>query len=52
MHDVLTTLCQILRWVSENEQQAYGEAGAVAEEVLAAVRTVTAFSGQEKEVSR
>lgn len=36
---------------AEKEMKAYGRAGAVAEEVLAAVRTVIAFGGQEKEVA-
>ena len=31
--------------------KAYRRAGAVAEEVLSAVRTVVAFGGQEKEVA-
>ena len=31
---------------------ASGKAGAIAEEVLAAVRTVYAFSGQRKEIER
>ncbi|KAG1657179.1 Multidrug resistance protein 1 [Nymphon striatum] len=30
----------------------YAEAGAVAEEVLSAIRTVTAFNGQEREIER
>ncbi len=33
-------------------QKAYAKAGAVAEEVLSSVRTVTAFGGQEKEIVR
>ena len=32
--------------------EAYGKAGAVAEEALSAVRTVLAFGGQEKEIAR
>ena len=36
---------------AEKEMKAYGRAGAVAEEVLAAIRTVVAFGGQEKEVA-
>jgi len=31
---------------------AYAKAGAVAEEVLAAIRTVIAFGGQKKELER
>lgn len=34
------------------EQGAYAKAGAVAEEVLSAIRTVFAFSGQEREIKR
>ena len=34
------------------EMKQYGKAGAVAEEVLAGIRTVVAFDGQEKEVER
>ena len=33
------------------EMSAYGRAGAVAEEVLSAVRTVVAFGGEAKEVA-
>lgn len=31
---------------------AYGAAGAIAEEVLSAIRTVIAFGGQKKEIER
>ncbi|KAB0792584.1 hypothetical protein PPYR_14543 [Photinus pyralis] len=34
------------------EMDAYGAAGAIAEEVLTAIRTVVAFGGQEKEIAR
>ena len=34
------------------EQTAYSAAGAVAEEVLSAIRTVVAFGGEEKEAGR
>ena len=34
------------------EMQAYAKAGAIAEEVLSALRTVVAFGGQQKEVER
>lgn len=37
---------------SSKEQKAYAKAGAVAEEVLAAVRTVFAFNGQNKAITR
>lgn len=34
------------------ELQAYSTANAIAQEVLGAIRTVTAFSGQKKETER
>lgn len=37
---------------TSREQTAYAKAGAVAEEVLSAVRTVFAFGGQKKELKR
>lgn len=37
---------------TSKEQTAYAKAGAVAEEVLSAIRTVFAFSGQNKEIER
>ncbi|XP_063931284.1 ATP-dependent translocase ABCB1-like isoform X2 [Zophobas morio] len=46
----------IISWLStkfsQQELEAYGTAGAIAEEVLSSVRTVVAFDGQEKEFSR
>lgn len=38
--------------ITAKELKAYSKAGAVAEEVLNAIRTVTAFGGQEKESGR
>lgn len=38
--------------LSSRELAAYGQAGNVAEEVLAAIRTVVAFNGEQKEVER
>lgn len=38
--------------LTEKELQSYSSAGSVAEEVLSAIRTVFAFSGQQKEVDR
>jgi ATP-binding cassette subfamily B (MDR/TAP) protein 1 len=32
--------------------EAYGAAGSIAEEVLSSIRTVVAFDGQEKEITR
>ena len=32
--------------------RTYGKAGAIAEEVLSSIRTVTAFGGQQKEVDK
>ncbi|XP_031470227.1 phosphatidylcholine translocator ABCB4-like [Phasianus colchicus] len=43
---------KILTAFTDKEQAAYAKAGAVAEEVLGAVRTVIAFGGQEKEIKR
>ena len=37
---------------AEKEMENYGKAGAIAEESLSAIRTVVAFGGQQKEVSR
>lgn len=37
---------------TNKEQTAYAKAGAVAEEVLSAIRTVLAFSGQSREIER
>ncbi|XP_049836463.1 multidrug resistance protein homolog 49-like [Schistocerca gregaria] len=38
--------------LTAQEQNSYGSAGAVVEEVLSAIRTVVAFAGQQKEVER
>ena len=38
--------------MTTKELHAYAKAGAVAEEVLAAIRTVVAFGGQKKESDR
>lgn len=38
--------------LSKNELEAYGKAGSIADEVLSSIRTVIAFSGQEKELKR
>lgn len=38
--------------MTSKELEAYAKAGAVAEEVFGAVRTVVAFGGQEKEALR
>ena len=38
--------------LTEKEANAYGRAGAIADEVLSSIRTVVAFGGQEKEVER
>ncbi|XP_065836632.1 ATP-dependent translocase ABCB1-like isoform X2 [Oscarella lobularis] len=37
---------------TNKEQNAYATAGSVAEEVISCIRTVVAFSGEEKEMSR
>ena len=38
--------------LTAKELKAYAKAGAVAEEVLGAIRTVYAFNGQQKECKR
>uniref|UniRef100_A0A3Q3VSZ1 Uncharacterized protein n=1 Tax=Mola mola TaxID=94237 RepID=A0A3Q3VSZ1_MOLML len=43
---------KVLTSFTSKEQTAYAKAGAVAEEVLSAVRTVFAFSGQNREIQR
>ncbi|XP_017280598.1 ATP-binding cassette, sub-family B (MDR/TAP), member 4 [Kryptolebias marmoratus] len=43
---------KVLASFTTKEQSAYAKAGAVAEEVLSAIRTVFAFSGQQKEIER
>uniref|UniRef100_A0A5F8HDW4 Multidrug resistance protein 1 n=1 Tax=Monodelphis domestica TaxID=13616 RepID=A0A5F8HDW4_MONDO len=43
---------KILSSFTDRELLAYAKAGAVAEEVLAAIRTVIAFGGQKKELER
>jgi ATP-binding cassette subfamily B (MDR/TAP) protein 1 len=46
----------IVSWLStkfsRQEMEAYGAAGSIAEEVLSSVRTVVAFDGQKKEITR
>merc|ERR1719458_2331720 len=37
---------------TEKELNIYGKAGAIAEEVLSAIRTVIAFGGEEREIER
>jgi hypothetical protein len=37
---------------ANEEQAAYGKAGAVAEEVISLIRTVTAFGGKQRESKR
>ncbi|XP_067457616.1 ATP-binding cassette, sub-family B (MDR/TAP), member 4 [Thunnus thynnus] len=43
---------KVLTNFTAKEQTAYAKAGAVAEEVLSAIRTVFAFSGQDREIKR
>ncbi|XP_032847603.2 ATP-dependent translocase ABCB1-like [Tyto alba] len=43
---------KIISTFTNKELTAYARAGAVAEEVLAAIRTVVAFGGQRKEIER
>ncbi|XP_068902279.1 ATP-dependent translocase ABCB1-like [Tenebrio molitor] len=50
------TVTMIVSWLStkfsRQEMEAYGAAGSIAEEVLSSIRTVVAFDGQEKEITR
>ncbi|XP_043921481.1 ATP-dependent translocase ABCB1-like [Protopterus annectens] len=43
---------KVMVTLTGQELTAYAKAGAVAEEVLSAIRTVVAFGGQEKEIER
>ncbi|XP_041649046.1 ATP-binding cassette, sub-family B (MDR/TAP), member 4 [Cheilinus undulatus] len=43
---------KVLASFTTKEQTAYAKAGAVAEEVLSSIRTVFAFSGQNREIQR
>ncbi|XP_048117280.1 ATP-binding cassette, sub-family B (MDR/TAP), member 4 isoform X1 [Alosa alosa] len=45
-------IAKVMTTFTSKEQTAYAKAGAVAEEVLSAVRTVYAFGGQKKEIER
>ena len=45
-------LAQLQTSLAAKEMAAYGRAGAIAEEVLAGIRTVVAFGGQPKELER
>ncbi|KAG8177025.1 hypothetical protein JTE90_029687 [Oedothorax gibbosus] len=48
----MAAMSKIQASVSGEEMQAYGAAGAVAEEALSAIRTVVSFGGEEKEIQR
>lgn len=43
---------QLTSKLAKKELDAYGAAGAIAEEVLSSIRTVIAFGGQNKEIDR
>lgn len=43
---------QVQSSLTAQELKAYSIAGVVAEEVLASIRTVVAFGGEEKEINR
>ncbi|RIA99770.1 ATP-binding cassette transporter [Glomus cerebriforme] len=45
-------MSKLLADSSKKGQDAYGEAGAVAEQVFSGIRTVTAFGGQQREINR
>ena len=42
----------IMSKASKGEMDTYGRAGAIAEEVLASIKTVVAFGGQQKEIEK
>ncbi|XP_071033677.1 ATP-dependent translocase ABCB1-like [Parasteatoda tepidariorum] len=48
----MAIMAKVQASVSSEEMQAYGAAGAVAEEVLSSIRTVCAFGGETKEIQR
>ncbi|GIY93921.1 ATP-dependent translocase ABCB1 [Caerostris extrusa] len=48
----MAIMSRIQASVSREETQAYGKAGAVAEEVLSSIKTVFAFGGEKKEIER
>ena len=43
---------QLTSKITANEQAQYAKAGAVAQEAIAAISTVTTYGGQEKEAKR
>lgn len=43
---------QAVARLTGRELQAYAKAGAIADEVLSAIRTVAAFGGEDKETER
>ena len=43
---------QAAKTFTEKEERAYLKAGSVVEEVLSAIRTVVAYGGEEREVTR
>ncbi|CAG8490787.1 8956_t:CDS:2 [Funneliformis mosseae] len=45
-------MSKLLANSTKQGQDAYGEAGAIAEQVLSGIRTVTAFGGQQREIVR
>ena len=49
---VYVCVLQSVASFTTKEQKQYAGAGSVAEEVLSSIRTVLAFSGEEKEVAR
>ena len=42
----------MLQKVARKEMEAYSLAGSIAEEVLSAIRIVSAYSGEQKEIDR
>ena len=43
---------RVMGALTSKEQTAYGEAGAIAEQAISAIRTVVAFGGEKEELKR
>ena len=52
MYHCMHVYMQVVQSFTRREQEAYGAAGAIAEEVLSSIRTVVAFGGEGKETER
>ena len=45
-------ILQVITTFTQREQETYGLAGGIAEEVLSSIRTVVAFGGEKNETKR